>query len=77
MARESFGRRLKRLRMAAGLSQARLARAAGLPFGTVRNWEYDKREPLLSAAVKLAAALGVDLNVLAGVEEKPKPKKGK
>jgi transcriptional regulator with XRE-family HTH domain len=70
MARETFGRRLKRLRTAAGLTQAELARAAGLPFDSVRNWEYDKREPALFAAVKLATALGVDLNIVAGSEQR-------
>jgi transcriptional regulator with XRE-family HTH domain len=75
MKTETFGQRLKRLRQAAGLSQQRLADAAGLPMGTVRGWEYDRREPLLSAAVKLAQGLGVSLDVLAGVAKKPK--KGK
>jgi transcriptional regulator with XRE-family HTH domain len=76
MSQETFGRRLKRLRMAAGLSQSQLARAAGVAFGTLRNWEYDRREPLLSAAVKLAQGLGVGLDALAGVAGKPKhPKK--
>jgi transcriptional regulator with XRE-family HTH domain len=79
MAQETFGQRLQRLRIAAGFTQARLAKAAGLSFGTLRNWEYDKREPLLSAAVKLAAALSVSVDELAGVgaEDKPERKRGK
>jgi transcriptional regulator with XRE-family HTH domain len=77
MKPESFGQRLKRLRRIAGLSQARLAEAAGLPAGTVRGYEYDRRQPFLAAAVKLAAALGVSLGELAGVEVKPTPKKGR
>jgi transcriptional regulator with XRE-family HTH domain len=63
---ETMGKRLKRLREAAGLSQSQLAAAAGVPLGTLRNWEYDRREPLLGAAARLASALGVTLDELAG-----------
>jgi transcriptional regulator with XRE-family HTH domain len=76
---ESFGQRLKRLRQAAGLSQAKLARAAGVPHGSPRNWEYDLREPLVGAAAKIARALGVTLDELTGeggAEEKARRKKG-
>jgi transcriptional regulator with XRE-family HTH domain len=79
MAKESFGQRLQRLRQAAGLSQSQLAQAAGVSFGTLRNWEYDRREPLLGAAVKLAMALGVTVGAIAGVEPvkaKPHRKRG-
>ncbi len=65
---ETMGKRLKRLRLAAGMSQPQLARAAGVPVGTLRNWEYDLREPLLGAAARLASALGVTLDELAGRE---------
>jgi transcriptional regulator with XRE-family HTH domain len=77
MKTETLGQRLKRLREAAGLSQDRLARASGLPAGTLRCWEYDRREPKLLAAAKLAVGLGVSLDVLAGIEDKPTLKKGK
>jgi transcriptional regulator with XRE-family HTH domain len=63
--------RLKRMREAAGLSQAGLARRAGVPLRTYQEWEYARRTPLLSAAVKLAAALGVSVDELAGVVEWP------
>jgi transcriptional regulator with XRE-family HTH domain len=61
-----MGRQLKKLRAAAGLSQSQLARAAGVSVGTLKNWEQGRREPLLGAAVKLAGALGVSLDELAG-----------
>jgi len=59
MKTESFGERLRRLRDAAGLTQMQLAEKAGVPLTTLRNWEHDRREPLVSAAFKLAGALGV------------------
>jgi transcriptional regulator with XRE-family HTH domain len=58
--------RLKRLREAAGLSQAALAKAAGVPVGTLRGWEYARRTPLLDAAARVADALGCTLDELAG-----------
>jgi transcriptional regulator with XRE-family HTH domain len=75
MSRETFGKRLRRLRQATGLSQAHLALAAGVPVGTLRGWEYDRREPLVSAAAKLAKGLGVSLDVLAANNETAVPKK--
>jgi transcriptional regulator with XRE-family HTH domain len=71
--RETFGRRLKRLREAAGLSQAQLAAAACVPVGTLRNAEYDRREPLVSTAGKLAAAIGVTVDELLGLPIRPSP----
>ena len=78
MKPESFGQRLKRLRERAGLSQAQLAAAANIPIGTLRGAEYDRREPLVGTANKLARALGVSLDELVGSEtnpaEEPAPK---
>jgi transcriptional regulator with XRE-family HTH domain len=72
-----MGERLQQLRQARGLSQTQLAAAAGVPVGSLRNWEQGHRTPLLSAAARLAVALGVSLDVLGGIEEPPaRPKKG-
>jgi transcriptional regulator with XRE-family HTH domain len=79
-----MGNRLKQLRQQAGLSQAQLARAAEVPFGTLRGWEYGRRTPLLDAAARLAKVLGGNLDrdassvlgELAGIEPTAK-KKGK
>jgi transcriptional regulator with XRE-family HTH domain len=72
------------LRERAGLSQAQLAAAAGLPIASIRNWEYGRREPLLTAAGQLAAALGVEVGELLKPAEQPaerpaadKPKRGR
>jgi transcriptional regulator with XRE-family HTH domain len=71
-----MGVRLKKLRQDRGLSQAQLAKLSGIPKGTLLQWEYGLRTPLLDAAVKLADALEVTLDELAGREPpKGKPKK--
>ena len=56
---ETFGQRVARLRVAAGLTQEQLATKAELPAGSLRNYEYDHRRPRADAAVRLARALGV------------------
>jgi transcriptional regulator with XRE-family HTH domain len=48
------------------MSQAKLAEASGVPLGTLRNVEYDHRRPLFEAMVKIAGALGVSLDEMAG-----------
>jgi transcriptional regulator with XRE-family HTH domain len=64
-----MGARLKELRQAAGLSQVKLAAKTGFALRTVQNWEYGKRTFDFESAIKLADALGVSLEVLAGREE--------
>ena len=57
---ESFGTRLKRLRMGQGLSVAEISRKIGVPASTYREWEYGrsiKGEPYLA----LSTALNVSL----------------
>jgi transcriptional regulator with XRE-family HTH domain len=59
----TFGQKLKELRQQKGMTQAAFAKASDVPLGTIRDYEQDKREPLLSNAQKLAHALGVSLDV--------------
>jgi transcriptional regulator with XRE-family HTH domain len=66
---------MKRIREAAGLSQSELARVARVPVGTVRNWEQSRRVPRLDAATKVARALGVSLDSLAGLSAKPEARR--
>jgi transcriptional regulator with XRE-family HTH domain len=54
----SFGRHLRALRDRAGLSRSGLARQAGVPAGTLRNWESDRGFPSLAACVRLAEGVG-------------------
>jgi HTH-type transcriptional regulator, cell division transcriptional repressor len=66
----SFGQHLRGLREAAGLSRPELARRAGVPVGTLRNWEADRGFPGLPALLRLAGALGVPVERFAeGVED--------
>jgi transcriptional regulator with XRE-family HTH domain len=70
-----MGGRLQQLRRARGLSQSQLARAAGVPVGSLRGWEQARRTMLVDAAVKLADALGCSLDELVG-RGPPAKKKG-
>jgi len=75
-----FGLKLQGLRKAAGLTQAALSERAGVPLGTLRDLEQEKREPMLSNAQKLATALGVSLDEFIEPVKpaaKAKPRKGK
>jgi transcriptional regulator with XRE-family HTH domain len=74
MKADALGEHLKRLREAAGLSQPQLAQAAGVPVGTLRQWEQGRRLPSLEGFIALAAGLGVSLDELAG-REAPRPRK--
>src|SRR5215813_3019056 len=67
----AVGKTLQRLRLGKGLSQSRLAALAGVPFRSLQNYEQGHRATPLEAAAKLAKALGVSLDVLAGTAESP------
>jgi transcriptional regulator with XRE-family HTH domain len=68
----TMGEKLKMLRDAKGMTQEALAKAAGLPVGTIRNWEQNIRSPMLSTAGLVARALGVSIDELF---VPPEPKK--
>ena len=53
-------------RTALGLSQAELAKAAGVSLRQLARYEAGEQQPVLSAAVSLADALGISLAQLAG-----------
>lgn len=58
---ESLSQRIKRLRKAAGMSQAQLADACGWKSQSrVGNYEAGTREPTLADIAAMAVALGVD-----------------
>jgi transcriptional regulator with XRE-family HTH domain len=75
----TFAEKLKELRIAAGMTQPELARACGIPIGTLRDYEQGKRrnDPSLRTAAKLASALGTDCRAFAecvtDLEESPTP----
>ena len=64
--RPSQGARLAAHRKAAGLSQAELARAVGVPQSSVSYWETAAKPPRSDVLPKLAKALGVRVEDLLG-----------
>jgi transcriptional regulator with XRE-family HTH domain len=70
-----MGVRLKRLREAAGLSQVKLAAAVGVTPRSIQNYEYGKMAFDFELGVKIAEALGVSLDALAGKDEPAAKKK--
>lgn len=59
-----FEDRLKKLRLARGLSQAQVAEDLGLPQKTYCNYERNEREPSSTVLIKLGAYFGVTLDYL-------------
>jgi DNA-binding XRE family transcriptional regulator len=64
---EPLGGIIRTRREELNLSQAELARAAGVHVRQIRRYESGEQQPVLAVAVKMAAALGVTLDQLAGV----------
>ena len=65
----SFGVRLRRLRLAAGLTQAELGRRVGLSNRMVAYYEIQGGEPRPELVKSLSAALGVSIATLLGQGE--------
>jgi transcriptional regulator with XRE-family HTH domain len=64
----TFGERLKRIREKRGWTPRELAERSGVPYETIYRCEHGThQEPRVSVAAHLARALGVSLDVLAGV----------
>jgi len=76
----TFSEQLQAERRKRDLTQGQLAAAAGVPVGTLRDYEQGKRTPLFPNVLKLAKALGVDCTVFAECDDMtadPPPAKGK
>lgn len=65
---ESFGEKLKELRLDKGVGQIQLAKELGVGKSVISLWELDRCEPTLSNLVKIARYFGVSLDYLAGLE---------
>ncbi len=66
-----FRIRLKSLREAAGLSQAKLATKLGVSQSTVGGWESGKREPNFNTTIRIADYFGVSVDYLLGRTDDP------
>src|SRR3954468_20272987 len=64
---EPLGGIIRTQREELNLSQAELARAAGVHPRQIRRYESGEQQPVLAVAVRMASALGVTLDELAGV----------
>lgn len=67
---ETLGVRIRRLRLAHGLTQVQLGELIGISSTSVGNWETDEHLPKGRYVVALAAALGVDVAALLGETQK-------
>ena len=63
----TFAERLRELRQRAGMTQAELSAACGIPIGTLRDYEQGKRrnDPSLQITVRIATALRTDCRAFA------------
>jgi transcriptional regulator with XRE-family HTH domain len=65
----TFAEKMRELRDAAGISEAKLAALSGLTFASVHGYGLGRRMPSFPAAVKIARALGVTCDVFADCED--------
>jgi transcriptional regulator with XRE-family HTH domain len=72
---EDFARRLRALRHSLGVSQAELAKVAGLSRGYLSRVEVGMQSPTLEVIEQLAAALKV--NPVDLLEDKPRRRAGR
>lgn len=65
---DTFGEKLKELRIERGIGQIQLAKELGVGKSVISLWELNRCEPTLSNLVKLAQFFGVSIDFLAGLE---------
>ena len=59
-----FGKRIKKMRLAKGLSQTEVAKELGADKSFMSNLENGRKNPTLKTILKLAKALGVNSDQL-------------
>lgn len=76
----TFAERMRELRDSIGMSEAKLAAASGVTYGSLHGYGLGRRKPSFEAVVKIAGALGVtceafaDCDDIRGEQSKPKPR---
>lgn len=68
-SRKPHARRIAAARKRAGLTMYRAAAIAGISPNSWRGYEKDGKEPGLLQAARIATALGVSVDYLAGLAE--------
>lgn len=68
---KGFPSRLVRLRADAGMTQRDLAKASGLSVPQIGRYEMGTSVPRMTALVKLAKALGCEVEMLKQIEDEP------
>ena len=64
---DTFGSRLKALRISAGLTQGQAAQRVGVARATWASWEVDRREPDHEMLVQLSRLFKVSVDSLVGL----------
>ncbi len=64
-----FSEKLRELKAAAGITEAKLAALSGLKPGTLHTYILGSRDPSFAAVVKLAKAFGVSVEVFANCDD--------
>ncbi len=67
-----IGMQIRQFRRQQGVTQAELARKIGVKQYSIARWEKGQNSPTPERLAKIAEVLGVGLNALYGIEEKPK-----
>lgn len=68
---EIFAKRLKELRLSAGMNQSKLAEALGISRQSVTLYENEERTPDIKVLVKMAGYFGVTSDYLVGLSDIP------
>ena len=66
---DSFGQRLKDLRLEYKIGQVQLAKEIGVGKSIISLWEQDKCEPTLSKLILLSDYFKVSIDYLAGLDD--------
>lgn len=67
---ESFGKKLRELRIQEGLTQKELAEKIGSAQSAIHYWESDKQEPSISSLKKICDLFEISADYLLGIEGK-------
>ena len=66
---ETFGQRLRELRVEKGLTQMALSLELLVGKSIISSWELDQADPTLSNLIKIAKFFDVSIDYLAGLEK--------